>query len=283
MSRKLLSIFICFCFSFCFAQSGVNNPGVYSSEITVNDCFKNSKYIQGFKSDTIKPNSVLRGQKIWRTISLIHPQNKLLLNSSNSCEQIPLLEVIKFGLLEKNLNAFSSDDFANTSGSILNREYILKSLIINDSSLNIVFDLEGNQRQEMNLVKRYIDGNDVTSYLLKEDWFFNSYTGKSEKRIIAIAPLIYNPKTESVLPLFWLYYPEWRGLLKAFSAKNFYSYEQISFEDVFSKRYFISQIDKESNVFDRRVSTTNHSNDAYLESELIKEKLGNLESDLFQY
>lgn len=82
---------------------------------------------------------------------------------------------------------------------------------------------------------------------------------------------------------FKIYYPEWKNLFSAFSARNFYSYEPLTFEDVFSKRYFVSQISKESNVFDRNLKSHNHGNDVYLESELIKEKLNNAESDLFQH
>jgi hypothetical protein len=123
----------------------------------------------------------------------------------------------------------------------------------------------------------------VKSYLLKEDWIINSKSGEMEKYIVGIAPLVYNKQTNKIVPLFWLYYPEWKELFASFEAANVYSYERINFYQVFERRYFVSQINKESNVFDRSIKDAKHGAEINMENELIKEKLRNSESDLFEH
>jgi hypothetical protein len=267
-----------------FAQGGVDNPGLYKKgEFSVVDCFKQSQFLNTFKADSLTSNYILKGQRIWRSVSLDNKQNQILLNSNNECVVIGLFEIIKFGLFEKKLNAFSSDDFNHADKYHLKENQLLKLIQLNDSTLTKNFDALGNEKEELIVNNRYLFGSDIKSYLIKEDWILNSRTGKSEKYIIAIAPLVYDSKSEKTIPLFWLYYPEWKNMFALFEAKNFYSFEEISYDDVFMKRYFVSIISKESNVFDRTTKAYKHGNDAYLESELIKEKLMNSEMDLFQY
>ena len=101
--------------------------------------------------------------------------------------------------------------------------------------------------------------------------------------MIGIAPLAYNKKFKKTMPLFWIYYPEWKELLSSFQAKNQYSNEEITFNDVFSRKLFISLISKENNIFDRSIKSTFHEKDFYLESELIKEKILIYQENLFHH
>jgi len=228
-------------------------------------------------------NHVMKGIRIWRSVSLENHQNELIMNGSGDCEEIGLLEIIKFGVFEKQLHVFSSDNFDEAAKTVLDKRSVFKMLMLNDSTVIPAFNEKGEEITSASTVKKYRMGNDIKSYLIKEDWLTNSYSGKAEKYIIGIAPLVYDPKTEKTVPLFWLYYPEWKSLLSAFKARNFFTHEGITFEDVFTKRFFVSRISKESNVFDRGIKSRMHHMDIYLESELIKEKLNNAESDLFQH
>ena len=175
-------------------------------------------------------------------MSIDNNMNAALLNSGSACTAVGLFEIIKFGLLEKQLNAFASDDFVKPAASVLSRTEIIKALSYTDSSTVVTFDANGEQTQQASVAKRYIMGSDIKSYLLKEDWIINSRSGKTEKYVIAIAPLIYDAEKEMALPLFWLYYPEWQSLFSCFAAKNFYSHEDISFDDIFKRKYFIFRV-----------------------------------------
>jgi hypothetical protein len=118
---------------------------------------------------------------------------------------------------------------------------------------------------------------------LKEDWFVSSTSGKLEKRIIAIAPVIFDKKLDKTRPLFWLYYNEWHELLNLFETKNFRDDKRISYGYAFQKQYFISKVSKENNIFDRSVKATHHSTDNQMESEVLKQKVYNQEGDIFQH
>jgi gliding motility associated protien GldN len=252
-------------------------------EFSVPDCFKGKVFSGVFHPDSVKANSVLKGTRIWRAIDLENQQNGVLFKGSNDCAEVGLFEIIKFGLLEKQLNAFSSEDFNEAPATHLNKQELISRLMLHDSSEIVAFDAQGNSQVQKNTTHRYLMGSDIKGYLLKEDWILNSHSGKSEKRIIGLAPLVVDRSSGKVKPLFWLYYAEWQELLGLFEARNFYSYQRISYRQVFEKRYFVSLISKESNVFERPVKAYRHSDEALMESERIKERLGNTEQDLFQY
>ncbi|MCC6372221.1 MAG: hypothetical protein IT236_14550 [Bacteroidia bacterium] len=264
-----------------YSQGGVNSPGLY--DYTVSDCFLSENYSGVFKPDTVAPQNQMKGTRIWRTISLDNPQNKELLNTNKNCTEVGLLEIIKFGLLVKQLNAFGSDNFALAYKTRMSEKQVLNALTYNDTSVVLSFDADGKETRLQTKTTRYLMGDDIKSYLLLEDWVINNKSGELEKYIIGWAPLIYRASEDKTVPLFWLYFPEWKELLASFEAKNFYSHSRITFFDVFEKRYFISQINKESNVFDRSVKDSRKGRDINMENELIKEKLRNSESDLFQH
>jgi gliding motility associated protien GldN len=257
-------------------------PGI-SKEFTVSDCFKNLLFSGKFKADTLRANYMIKGFKVWRAIGLDNKQNGVLFNSGNKCVQVGLFEIIKFGLFEKKLNAFSSDDFNRADRSVINYEDLPSLFTLKDSSENVVFDAAGNSSSQIQVVNRYLNSADIKGYLIKEDWVLNNYSGKMEKYMIAIAPMVYDSRLDRVQPLLWLFYSEWEELLASFEARNYYSYERVTYKDVFQKKYFVSVVSKESNVFDRRVTAYSHGDDAYFESERIKEKMNNSENDLFQH
>src|SRR6187431_2651141 len=120
--RKLLFITIAFgnCFSLVFGQTGVNAPGPYKvKEFAAGDCFVKNRYKPGFSADSLKANQVIQGQRIWRVISLDDRENRMMFTTNKGCTQVGLFEVIKFGLLDNDLNAFDTDDFSDVSKSRL--------------------------------------------------------------------------------------------------------------------------------------------------------------------
>ncbi len=278
---RLLLFYILFKTSFTFAQSIYTKP-IYSGEYTVIDCFNNNTYKGLFKADTIKSNYLLNGTVLWRTIYLDIKENTLIFNSTSKCASIGLFEIIKFGLFEKKLNAFASDNFNDTKASHLTLTQLLKIISKKDSSTYTVFDANGNETTETTVVTKYLNGSDIKCYLIKENWVTNNNTGQLEKYVIGFAPLILDTKTQKIVPLFWLYFAEWKELLNAFEAKNYYSNSSISFYTVFQQKLFSSKISKELNIFDRLLKATKHGEDYTMEGELIKEKLKNSEEDLFQ-
>ena len=92
---------------------------------------------------------------------------------------------------------------------------------------------------------------------------------------------------ETIIPLFWVYYPHAREILKkgqAFNNRNTSKY--ISFDDIINSRRFSSVIYKEENVYENREVKDYIKNNAFmrlLESERIKEKIRNFEHDMWSW
>ena len=84
--------------------------------------------------------------------------------------------------------------------------------------------------------------------------------------------------------LFWLYFPNLRDYLV-----NYYVYNNksdvstLSFDDLFWKRQFSSQIYKTTNKFDDEVEEYKYGVDALYEAERIKNEIRNWEMDLWEY
>ena len=84
--------------------------------------------------------------------------------------------------------------------------------------------------------------------------------------------------------LFWLYFPNLRDYLV-----NYYIYNNksdvstLSFDDLFWKRQFNSQIYKTTNKFDDEVEEYKYGVDALYEAERIKNEIRNWEMDLWEY
>ena len=95
-----------------------------------------------------------------------------------------------------------------------------------------------------------------------------------------------SPK-ETIVPLFWVYYPHAREILKkgqAFNNRNTSKY--ISFDDIINSRRFSSVIYKEENVYENREVKDYIKNNSFmrlLESERIKEKIRNFEHDMWSW
>ena len=92
---------------------------------------------------------------------------------------------------------------------------------------------------------------------------------------------------ENIIPLFWVYYPHAREILKkgqAFNNRNTSKY--ISFDDIINSRRFSSVIYKEENVYENRKVKDYIKNNSFmrlLESERIKEKIRNFEHDMWSW
>lgn len=138
-------------------------------------------------------------------------------------------------------------------------------------------------------IQERIKSEQITKYLVKEDWIWDRNRSERYVRIIGIAPLFEgrdeNDEIIGTKPLFWLYYENCRYVFanaEAFNLKN--DAQRRSYDDLFEMRYFSSYIVKESNVHDRDiVSYTGGGLDALAESERIKEELFILEHDLWHY
>lgn len=134
-----------------------------------------------------------------------------------------------------------------------------------------------------------VETRDVYKLDIKEQWFFDKERSMMDVRIIGIRPKWFQPPEEgetktSREPLFWIYYPEARDVFVQAPVFNRHNDAQrLTYEDIFAKRMFDSNIYKESNVYDRLINDYKLGMDALLESKRIKQEMREFENDLWEY
>ena len=139
----------------------------------------------------------------------------------------------------------------------------------------------------------------ISRLYVKEKWFFDRKYSMMKVRIIGICPVQMEPqevlnqqtqmyeKTGVILqvPLFWIYYPEFRWYFSrnfVFNRNN--DAQPISFDDLFMQRRFSSYIYRESNVYEnRKVDDYMDGLDQMFEAERIKNEIFEYEHDLWEY
>jgi gliding motility associated protien GldN len=136
-----------------------------------------------------------------------------------------------------------------------------------------------------------VDPDSIYQFRVKEEWVFDKESSRMFVRILGICPVkpIYTSTGQFIdmVPLFWVYYPDARGVLsryEAFNGKNFGA--RMTWEELFENRMFSSYITKTTmdNPYDRRLK--DYIKDPILrllEGENIKDKIFNYEQDLWSY
>jgi gliding motility associated protien GldN len=133
--------------------------------------------------------------------------------------------------------------------------------------------------------------SEIKQYMIKEEWYFDKQNSMLNVRIIGICPIREFVRENDAsgeiqrTQIFWIYYPEARNLLaNNLIANPNNDASQLSFDDVFIKRYFNSYIVQESNVYNNRpINNYLSGRDAMLESKRIEDEIFNFEQDLWEY
>ena len=138
----------------------------------------------------------------------------------------------------------------------------------------------------------FLDAKDISGFKIKGFWYFDKRQSEMKYRLLAISPLATEARDKAKgnsdsIPLFWVYFPAVRDILhtaKSFNDKN--TAMPISFDHLLNSRRFSGNIYKEENVYgDREIEKYMKDNalNQLLESERVKEKIRNFESDMWNY
>jgi len=138
-----------------------------------------------------------------------------------------------------------------------------------------------------------INPDDIVKFRIKEEWVFDREASRMFVRILGIAPMktLLGPDgvTErSSIPLFWVYYPDLRGILaryEVYNPKNM-GMSRMTWEELFEARMFSSYIIKSTVDNAMNKYLRNLINDPILrllEGDNIKDKMFNYEQNLWQY
>ncbi|RZK00369.1 MAG: gliding motility protein GldN [Flavobacterium sp.] len=203
---------------------------------------------------------------------------------------------------ELDLYASEDEDF---KGEPLSQKKGSDPNVTNSSAADTAFLGVNPGTNEVNRANNEFFAASFTTLRIKEDWIMDIRRGIFEPRIVGIAPVRIDVKTQvdnngnpvadptTGKPLAdtlrtvsgWLYFDDLREILvKHKIANNQNDNSGINFDDVFVRRLFFSNITKVSNSADNRIEDVLFNpKDRLLEAERIKRAMADFEQGLWEY
>ncbi len=254
-------------------------------------------------ADTVVPYSVINDEdkayvkRVWREIDLRDRGNSIL-----ASPKVNLIGVIYAALNNGELDMYSGDD-ESFKGQPINSSKGNDPKAINSSSVDTAFLGVNPNTNEINRANNEFFAASFTKIRIKEDWVLDIKRGIFEPRIVGIAPVRTDVKTqvdnngnpvvdslgngtaELSVVAGWFHFDDLREILvKTKVANNGNDNSGINFDDVFVRRLFYSNITKWSNAADNRLEDyIANSKERLLESEKFKKILADFEQGLWEY
>jgi len=253
--------------------------GVYTKE--------NSRTRRVIPYAHLREADVMWSKRVWRVIDLKEKMNQpLYYPATPILDRKSLYDVIKDAALnDGSITCFDQPAFDDEFRYDMTKSE-LEAKLFKWDTLQTEDPTTGEMKSAP--TKDVVEGNEITQYWIKEDWFFDKQRSVLDVRIIGICPLTVKKSDAGEIlgstPLFWIYYPEARPI---FANQEVYmrhnDAERRTLEDIFWKRMFSSYVRKESNVYDRTISEYKVGIDALLEADRVKEDIFKYEHDLFHF
>ena len=277
-----------------FAQSNLLNAKT-PNEIGV----KTSKQL---KSDDDKPlaygyvadRDVFWAKTTWEIIdldervnmSLFYPVDTANIGADRRC----LYDVLTKGIKEGKITEVYTDSYFNTKKTFEDIQASLSKIDTTDAGreqYNAGMPIDPQYILKTDMTAEY-----VSDYKIKGYWYFDKRQSEMKYRLLGICPVTPDVYTlgkeeQDYIELFWVFFPDAREVLhnaNSFNDKN--SAMPISFDHLLNSRRFSAVIYKEENVYgDRDIEgyIKDNSQLQLLESERLKDKIRNFESDMWTY
>ncbi len=187
-------------------------------------------------------------KRVWREIDGHDKGNAAFSYTEGSPHNNMLINILIDGVTSGTIKAYSATDDKFTT--TLTKEEFIKLVAPGNSSFNL---------------------EKIYKFRIKEDWLFTRNTGTITVRIAGIAPEVDITTTDGTVtsqPLFWIYYPDCRGIL---AQHQVYKLEKdskpITWNEYFESRQYNSKIDKVSDSKFKVVSPENRESSDKIEKE----------------
>ncbi len=238
----------------------------------------------------VREADVMWSRIIWRRIELSEKMNHILaLPTESSRGTMSLIDVILDGIHTKGLTAYRAraSDAGNEFDVIMTEDDVHIEMGAS-TDYEVVETLEGYDTVTVNVP---YNSSEINAYIVKELWFFDKQRSVMDVRIIGLCPIrkyYRQDDLEQTNPLykkvFWVNYPEARPLLAKSPIYSPYSdVKNLSYDDIFQKRFFSSYIYMESNPYRRAILQYETGLEVLLEADRIKNEIFNFEQDLWEY
>jgi len=242
----------------------------------------------------VHDRDVLMGKTTWEIIDLSERINFALyfpIDTANiGSDRRSLYDVLTRAMKSGEITEVYTDGYFNTKKSLQDIQASLSRIDTTDAGREQIN--AGNKISEEYILRQDLSAADVTEYKIKGYWYFDKRQSELKYRLLGICPVtpdVYsmNSEEKDYIELFWIFFPAARDVLhdaKAFNEKN--SAMPISFDQILNSRRFNSVIYKEENVYgDRGIDEymKDNAQNQLLESERVKDKIRNFESDMWNY
>jgi gliding motility associated protien GldN len=241
----------------------------------------------------VHDRDILMGKTVWEIIDLSERINFALyypIDENIGAERRSLYNVLTRAIKSGEISEVYADSYFNTKKSYKDVQASLSRIDTTDAGREQVN--AGMQVSPQYILRSDITAQDVTQYKIKGYWYFDKRQSELKYRLLGICPVtpdVYtmNNDEKDYIELFWVFFPSARTVLheaKAFNNQN--SAMPISFDQILNSRYFNSFIYKEENVYgDREIKDylKDNAQSQLLESERVKEKIRDFESDMCNY
>lgn len=240
----------------------------------------------------LRESNMMWMQRVWREVDMRKKVNLgFYFPVTPSQGRISFLQVIMRAIELEQIHAYAAFDSAiGGTGQWDDSFTLLLSAKEAKLALSYMESVEVENNMGEVIIKEVISRigwDEITSFRLKEEIFFDKERSVLETRILGIAPLI--PDKNSVngtakKEAFWVYFPEAR---KVFATMLFFNTQndvmQLTYDELFMKRKFQSNVIKVSNVYDRYLDQYMVPLEALLEAEKIESEIFSREHDLWSY
>lgn len=235
----------------------------------------------------IREADILWKKRVWREIDTREKQNVGFRyagdeNTGGGMFIEILIDAIKRGKV-KAYSSFADDRFT----TILTKEQLQEQIAGKTDTQTLIDPIDGHE--VIKITTKDFNPETITKYRLKEDWIFDRNQGQMVVRIAGIAPVkdIYGDDGlyRGSQPMFWLYYPDIRGLLAQYEVFNPHNdVYRYTWDEFFESRQFSSKITKVSSPFGGIGFRENMSPmESLYESQHSAEEIFNKEVDMWVY
>ncbi|MBT8304054.1 MAG: gliding motility protein GldN [Bacteroidia bacterium] len=290
----LLTVLGLFIATSAFAQANILNAkkpdqiGVKSDEHKKLDNDKPLEY--GYVDD----RDILWSKMTWEVVDLDERVNFSLyypIDTNNiGSNRRSLFDVLMNNIQKGEIENIYDDSYFKTKRTLKDIEAAMS--LIDTTELGIEQLNAGEQLSAEYINRRDITAADISEYHIKGLWYFDKRQGELKYRLLGIAPVapdvnFIDSDEPDMVELFWVWFPDARGVLheaKAFNNNN--SSMPSSFDHLLNSRRFNGLIYREENVYgDRQVKEYISENSLMqlLESDRIKERIRDFEQDMWSY
>ena len=232
----------------------------------------------------IRDADVMWSKIIWRRIELNEKTNQILaLPKEPAGNRMSLIDVIMNGIHNQGLVAYNAkpQDAGNEFDVTMSEEEVIDKMEAVNQWEYVCCD-------SVHIYESYKSW-EIKSYLIKEIWYYDKQRSVLEVRILGVCPILtyYSESdVDQLNPLyrkiFWVSYPEIRPLLAKSPVYNPNTdVANLTYDDIFQKRYFSSYIFMEANPYKRALGCYETGLDILFESNRITKKIFDMEQGIF--